>query len=104
MGSQMGSVLNDHPWLEGFPHDGVFSPLFFRIAKGGLKLPVAGVSEKDIVMVGEGAEACYLYLAETASGNGGRICHIAGLDVLSDTPEGTAILDGAIARLLPKNR
>ena len=104
MGSQMGSVLNDHSWLDGFPHDGVFSQLFFRIAKSGLKLPVAGVSEKDIVMVGEGAEACYLYLAVAASGNGGRICHIAGLDVLADTPEGTAILDGAIAMLLPASR
>ena len=101
MGSQMGSVLNDHPWLDGFPHDGVFSPLFFRIAKCGLKLPVPGVSEKDIVMVGEGAEACYLYLAESRSREGGRVCHIAGLDVLSDTPEGTMILDGAIRRLGP---
>jgi len=102
MGSQMGSMLNDHPWLNGFPHDGVFSPLFFRIAKSGLKMPVPGVSEKDIVMVGEGAEACYLYLAETASGRGGRVFHIAGLDVLVDTPEGTAILDGAITMLLSK--
>jgi len=100
MGSQMGSVLNDRPWLGGLPHGGVFSPLFFRIAKGGLKLPVSGVSEEDIVMVGEGAEACYLYLAETASDRGGRVFHIAGLDVLSDTPEGTAVLDGAITSLL----
>ena len=98
MGSQMGSVLNDHPWLDGFPHDGVFSPLFFRIAKGGLKLPVADVSEKDIVMVGEGAEACYLYLAESKGSEGSRVCRIAGLDVLADTPEGTMLLDGAIRR------
>ena len=98
MGSQMGSVLNDHPWLDGFPHQGVFSPLLFRIGKGGLKLPVAGVAEKDLVMVGEGHEACYLYLAEARSRAGGRVCHIAGLDVLTDTPEGTMILDGAIRR------
>ena len=98
MGSQMGSVLNNHPWLDGFPHDGVFSPLLFRIAKSGLKLPVSGVVEKDLVMVGEGADACYLYLAEARSRKGGRLCHIAGLDVLSDTPEGTMILDGAIRR------
>lgn len=102
MGSQVGSVVNDHPWLKRFPHDGVFSQLFFRIAKEGLKLPVAGVAEKDIVMVGEGADACYLYLAECESGAGGRVCHIAGLDVLSDTPEGTAILDGAIGRMPPQ--
>ena len=57
---------------------------------------MAGVSEKDIVMVGEGAEGCYLYLAVTRTQGGGRLCLIAGLDVLSDTPEGTAILDGAM--------
>lgn len=98
MGSQMGSVVLDHPMLRNFPHQGVFSPLFFRIAREGLKLPVEGFSQGDFAMVGEGAEACYLYLAERQLPNGARHCLIAGLDVLSDTPEGTAILDSAVCR------
>ncbi len=99
MGDQMGAALKGSPLLRHLPSDRFFDPLFFRIGKTGLKMPVEGFGEKDLVMVGEGAEACFLYLAEARQPNGARRVLVAGLDVLSDTAEGTAILDGALEML-----
>ena len=101
MGDQMGAALKESPLLRHLPSDRFFGPLFFRIGKTGLKMPVEGFGEKDLVMVGEGAEACFLYLAEARQPNGARRVLVAGLDVLSDTAEGTAILDGALDSLIP---
>ena len=95
----MGAALTDSPILRRLPSERFFGPLFFRIGKTGLKMPVEGFGEKDLVMVGEGAEACFLYLAEARQPNGARRVLVAGLDVLSDTAEGTAILDGALDML-----
>ena len=99
MGDQMGAALKESPLLRHLPSDRFFGPLFFRIGKTGLKMPGEGFGEKDLVMVGEGAEACFLYLAEARQPNGARRVLVAGLDVLSDTAEGTAILDGALDEL-----
>ena len=99
MGSQMGSVLNDHPALALLPHSGVFDQLLFRIGREGTPLPVAGVEERNLVMFGEGGEHCYAYLAERIQKDGTRGFMVSGLDLLSDTPEGTAILDGILAWL-----
>lgn len=63
-------------------------------------MPVEGFEEKDLVMVGEGAEACFLYLADSRRSDGARRVLVAGLDVLSDTAEGSAILDGIFDELL----
>jgi len=92
MTEQMGAALRDCDWLRGIPHSGCFDELFFRIGRTGLKLPVAGFTEKDLVMVGEGGEACYLYLARRTLSNGARHTLIAGLDVTTDTPEAAALL------------
>ena len=96
MTEQMGAALKDHPILAGFPHEGLFEQQFFRIGKTGLALPVEGFSQDDFVMVGEGGKGCYLYLAVAQRPNGA--CHglIAGINVLADTPEGTALLDGLL--------
>ena len=99
MGSQMGSVLNDHPSLALLPHSGVFDQLLFRIGREGSPLPVAGVEERDLVMFGEGGEHCYAYLAERRQADGVRGFMVSGLDLLTDTPEGTAILDGIVSWL-----
>ena len=97
MTEQMGAALKDHPVLARFPHEGIFEPQFFRIGKTGLALPVEGFAKDDFVMVGEGGKGCYLYLAVARRPNGARHGLVAGLDVLSDTAEGTAILDGMLA-------
>ena len=46
-------------------------------------------------MVGEGGGDCYAYLARRRAGSGIAI-ESFGLDLLSGTPEGTAILDGML--------
>ena len=96
MGSQLGMVLEDADALRLLPHQGVLNPLLFRIVKTGLELPLADVPPADYRIVGEGRDACYLYLSESALPNGARRCLVAGVDVLSDTPEGQSILDGLL--------
>ena len=51
-------------------------------------------------MVGEGGKGCYLYLAAKRLSNGAERRLIAGLDVLADTREGSAILDAAIEKTM----
>lgn len=97
MGSQLGMVLTDSQCLAKLPHQGVLNPLLFRIVKeGAVELPLADVKRSDYRIVGEGRDACYLYLSETVLTGGVRRFMVAGLDVVSDTPEGTAILDGIL--------
>ena len=95
MGSQVGTSLLDHPVFGELPHEGVLSPLLFRILKTGRKLPFSGLSAKDLLAVGEGGDACYLYLAQAKCGKG-RLLLSFGLDVLSDTPESAVLLDGFV--------
>jgi len=49
----------------------------------------------SLAIVGEGKKDCYLYLGEIKADNGRHMAAF-GLDLLSGTPEGTAILDGVI--------
>lgn len=97
MGTQVGTAfkMND-PALGDLPHEGHLSPLTFRLLKKtALKLPLAGLDERDISIVGEGGDACYLYLGAAKIANGKALMAF-GLDILSDTPEGTCVLDGMI--------
>ena len=100
MGNQMGAALKESPFLDHLPEDRFFCPLFFRIGKTGLKMPVEDFKEKDMVMVGEGAEACFLYLADSLRSDGSHHVLVSGLDVLTDTVEGSALLDGIFDELL----
>ena len=95
MGSQVGTAFRRHPALDGLPHQGALNELFFRIMKEGRKLPYSGLSKDDMIAVGEGGDACYLYLAQANVGRG-RLLMSFGLDVLGDTREGAALLDGML--------
>ena len=99
MGRQMGMALAEHPVLRHLPHEGVLSPLLFRIVREGRPLPVDGLTASDLIVVGEGGEACYTYLAERRHPNGARELLVNGLDLLADTPEGNALLLGAVEEL-----
>lgn len=100
MGDQMGAALGVSPLLGRLPEERFLCPLFFRIGKTGLKMPVEGFEEMDLVMVGEGADACFLYLADSHRSDGVRRVLVAGLDVLSDTAEGSALLDGILDEIV----
>ena len=100
MGSQLGMVLADTPVLAKLPHQGVLNPLLFRIVKeGAAELPLSDVKGADYRIVGEGRDACYLYLAETSLPGGAKRFTVSGLDIVSDTPEGATILDGMLDML-----
>lgn len=95
MGNQVGTAFATHPALGDFPHDGFLSPLAFRILKQGLKLPLEGMLPEEMIVVGEGLDAWFLYAGEARIG-AGRALLTFGLDLLSGTPEGTCLLDSAI--------
>jgi hypothetical protein len=100
IGNQVGTALSRKcSALSGLPHEGVLSPLLFRVIKeGAYPLSAGDVKTVEPMIVGEGRDDCYLYLGEIKAE---RARHIAsfGLDLLSGTPEGTAILDGIIDSL-----
>jgi len=99
MGKQVGTALKDHPALAGIPHEGALTPLLFRIVKDkGLALPALGLKGDDLIIVGEGGEQCCCYLAERRIGASKVLaCH--GLDLVSDLPEGNALLAGMVEYL-----
>ena len=95
MGNQVGTAFAKHPAMGDFPHDGTLSPLAFRILKLGKPLPLAGLLPDDMLAVGEGGSGYFLY-AGCAQSDKGRVLITFGLDLISDTPEGTCLLDGMI--------
>jgi hypothetical protein len=96
MGNQVGTAFAKHPAFGEFPHAGCLSPLAFRILKTGQKLPAfPGLRPEEMLAVGEGGSACFLYGAEARIGQG-RALLTFGLDLLSGLPEATCILDGLI--------
>ena len=109
MGRQVGTALAQHPALAALPHEGVLSPLFFRLVlQTGKPMPYAGLAQDDMLMVGEGGEMCYLYLAQANVGPGKALMAF-GLNLLADTPEAAALLDGLVDyaasdRFAPKSR
>ena len=109
MGRQVGTALAQHPALAALPHEGVLSPLLFRLVlQTGKPMPYAGLAQDDMLMVGEGGEMCYLYLAHANVGSGKALMAF-GLNLLADTPEAAALLDGLVDyaasdRFAPKSR
>ena len=96
MGRQVGTALAKHPALASLPHEGVLSPLLFRLVlDSGKVLPYAGLAQDDMLIVGEGGSLCYLYLAQGNVGPGKAVMAF-GLNLLADTPEAVAFLDGLI--------
>ena len=71
-------------------------------------MPYKGLAQDDMLMVGEGGEMCYLYLAQANVGPGKALMAF-GLNLLADTPEAAALLDGLVDyaasdRFTPKSR
>ena len=96
MGDQVGTALRDHPVFGNLPHEGVLSPLLFRIVGKGMPLEGVGIPEGDLFMVGEGGKGCFGYLFQRRTANGGTAIESVGLDLLSGNPEAVCILDGMI--------
>ena len=92
LGDQMGAVLEQAPELRYLPHDGVLSPLLFRIMKKGEELRAGSTP----LVYGEGGEACYSYLRRTTHPSGCVEYAVTGMDLLADFAESDAILRGLV--------
>lgn len=95
LGDQVGTAIADDPMLKYLPHGESLDPLFFRIFKKGETLPIAGVGEKDLVVVCEGGYACRCNLSVRRVG-AAREYRVRGLDVCADLPEAKTLLDGIL--------
>lgn len=102
-GEQVGTAFKRSEIFRHLPFEPYLCPLYFRIMKVGTRFPRANstswdfdVRADELVAVGESATEAYYYLTDRRLPNGRRYVRISGLDVVSDTPEGTAILDGVI--------
>jgi len=96
MGKQVGTAIKAHPALGDFPHDGALSPLWFRLLRDkGLSLSTSGAAEGDLIVVGEGGQDCFRYLAERKEGKS-RVLAANGLALLSDRPEANALLSALV--------
>ena len=91
IGTQVGMAAVEHPVLGDFPFEPYLCPLLFRIVHEGTKLPLAGFTEKDLVIVGEGLKEAYAYLAVRDLPNGRKHVFVSGLDLGSRTVEGCAL-------------
>ena len=99
MDDHVGTVLADHPALKYIPHDGLVSPLIFRLMKKGRTLPLRGVGQDGLLIVSESGGECTSLLAEQVHPTGVRQLLATGLDLMTETPEGNAILRGCVEYL-----
>jgi len=97
LSNQTGTAMAHHPVYGNFPHDGLMSPLWFRIVKRPeLLQPDNGFCGAEPLMVGEGIHGYSLYLCQARVGES-RLIRSCGLDMLTDTPEGNYLLDSMLA-------
>ncbi|MBP5285905.1 MAG: hypothetical protein ILO34_07365, partial [Kiritimatiellae bacterium] len=99
MGKQVGTALADSPVFGELPKDPYLTKLFFRILKTGQKLPLPGLDDSDVFMLGEGGNDMFLYLGQARCGNG-KVLMANGLDLLAPVPEAVCLLDGMIGYAL----
>jgi glycerophosphoryl diester phosphodiesterase len=94
LGDQVGTAFAKHPVYGNFPHEEYLNPLWFRIIKRGMPISREMPFENlEYLSVGEGRDNYFMYIAQTAAGANGKILMTHGLDVLTETPEGSCVLD-----------
>lgn len=97
LGDQVGTAFARHPVFGEFPHNGVLNPLWFRLIKRGLPLPVAPeYGEFDYLAVGEGQTQYFAYVMEKRNSAGPPLLMTHGVDLLAETPEAAYLLDAMI--------
>ena len=109
--SQVGTAIKDDELLGDLPHEGYLSPLLFRIIGKGRELLTGLGSSRRFVIAGEGAKvvpgevkdvlvgACFSFMSTRREGSS-EIVEVDGLDLVSGFPEGTAILDGILGKVV----
>ncbi|MEA3365417.1 MAG: hypothetical protein U9Q79_07230, partial [Candidatus Hydrogenedentes bacterium] len=101
LGNQLGTVFADHPVFGDFPHNGRLTPLWFRLIKKGISLPIdPEYGEFQHLAVGEGQKEYFAYVTQKNGTEGERMLITRGLDLLKNTPEGAYLLDAMIDYVL----
>lgn len=94
LGDQVGTAFAKHPVYGNFPHNGKLSPLWFRLIKRGLPLPVdPRYGECEYFSVGEGQTQYFAYIMKRKQQ---PLLMTCGVDLLAMTPEGAYLLDEMI--------
>lgn len=97
LGDQVGTAFAKHPVFGDFPHDGKLSPLWFRLIKRGLPLPIdPAYGTFEHFAVGEGQKQYFTYICRKTGKDGENLLITRGVDLLADTPEGICLLDAMI--------
>ena len=86
------------PLLRYLPESKVLSTLHFRLFKKGLRLPVSGFANADLVAVSEEGKGCFAHLGARADRRGGRHVFAYGLAIDPALPESLALVDGLVDR------
>ena len=97
LGDQIGTAFARHPVYGDFPHDGKLSPLWFRLIKRGLPLPInPEFGTFEHFAVGEGRKEYFAYISQKRGQDGQRLLITQGVALLADTPEGACLLDAMV--------
>jgi len=97
LGDQIGTAFARHPVFGEFPHDGKLSPLWFRLIKRGLELPLdPKFGAFQHFAVGEGKSQYFTYICQKKDPDGQQLLITRGVDLLADTPEGIYLLDAIV--------
>jgi hypothetical protein len=90
----VGTAFAKHPVYGNFPHNEYLTPLWFRLIKRGMPISHEMPFEKlEYLSVGECRNNYFVYVAQTAAGTNGKILITHGLDMITETPEGSYLLD-----------
>ncbi|MFO7973834.1 MAG: hypothetical protein R6V12_04290 [Candidatus Hydrogenedentota bacterium] len=101
LGNQLGTVFAKHPVFGDFPHNGRLTPLWFRLIKKGISLPIdSKYGEFQHFAVGEGQKEYFAYIMQKNGPDRERMLITRGVDLLADTPEGAYLLDAMIGYVL----
>ena len=94
MGDQRGTALLKHKAFGDFPHDGFMGPQMFRLLNSTILMNSSVNQSIEPLMVGKGYNGYLAYVFQ-AKGLNGKI-FASGLNLLSDTPESTCLLNNFI--------
>ena len=97
LGNQVGTTFADHPAFGDFPKSKSISPLWFRLIKQGVALPLDPKYGKvEHLSVGEGKSQYFMYIGRRKNDKGPGILMTYGMDILAPTPEGEYLLDAML--------
>jgi len=91
-GGQLGTIIAESPAFGDFPHNGLLTPLWFRLIKTDSLYLGNGPCRWKPLILGETVDSYCLYLGEAKIGRA-RVLASFGIDLMNGTPEAFSLLD-----------